>query len=195
MKKEELIKRVKTQNKKHVIFDFDETICTLRIDWNVWIKEMLEMFQACEKDFAFDESRYAETQNDFMLKYGEEIKNKIIDINYDVEKNHYSGYEVIERSVSLLPEISKLAELSVWTSNDRRTITPILDELGIDKYFGKIICRNDVDFIKPDPAGFYLIYDNKNPKSEYLYIGNSRVDSEAAKNSGIDFVNINDITD
>jgi predicted HAD superfamily phosphohydrolase YqeG len=62
---------LKEKNKKHIIFDFDETICTLLINWDNWIKEMEEIFSQCNVKLSSSElaySRYAKAQNSCIMK-------------------------------------------------------------------------------------------------------------------------------
>jgi phosphoglycolate phosphatase len=188
MTNQEFKNYLKEKEKKHIIFDFDETLCTLLIDWEPWRKDFQKLFfsygdKAEEKGFALMQNKYIE-------KYGEEMREKILDINYQNEKKFYNGYAPHKEILSFLPELHDLFQLYIWTSNDKRTVMPIFSSLKIEKFFKKIITRNDVKFIKPEPDGFFLINENKYPKSEYLLIGDSESDSSAAESAGIDFINI-----
>jgi phosphoglycolate phosphatase len=182
------------KNKKHVIFDFDETLCTLRIDWENWRREMDDLFSAYEIRLDPSKIGYSKVQNYCIEKYGAKARSKILEINYKNERDCYSGYELPPITRPLLSLAKAQAKLYIWTSNDIKTVAPILAELEINKLFNKIITRNDVRYIKPDPEGFYLISDKNSPKSYYLLIGDSSSDSGAAKNAGIDFLNITGIT-
>mgnify|MGYP000097042466 CR=1 FL=1 len=56
------------------------------------------------------------------------------------------------------------------------------------KYFKKVVVREDVKYTKPHPDGFYLIFDKGiYKKRDYLLVGDSDRDPEAAKAAGIDF--------
>lgn len=183
---------LKEKNKKHIIFDFDETLCTLLIDWTNWIKEMEEVFSQCNVKLSTSESgysSYAKAQNICIKQRGDEI----LEINYSNEKEYYSGYDLSPVAIPLLELAKNYAELYIWTSNDKRTVLPILKELNIDKLFKKIIYRNSATYIKPNPEGFNLINERNNPKSEYLLVGDSEADKGAAIESGIDFLNIKEI--
>lgn len=193
MDKNKFLKYLKENNKKQVIFDFDETLCTLLIDWDNWVREMEEIFSSYKIKLNPKEIGYAAVQNYCIEKFGDEARNKIIDINFQNERQFYSGYNLHVDTLQLLQTSRELAQLYIWTSNDRATITPIIEELGLAKFFKRIITRNDVKYIKPSPDGFLLIYDQEHPKSEYLLIGDSRYDSQAAVNAGIDFLHISKI--
>ena len=166
------------------------------IDWTPWRKELDELFAASdltpknEPDF-----NYAVIVNLYIEKYGKAGRDEIVALNYRIEKDYYSGYELSPIALPLLESVEKIAQLYLWTSNDRRTVAPILRELEIADKFQKIITRNDVEYVKPKAVGFALIYDERNARSQYLLIGDSRSDSGAATDAGIDFINIAEFND
>ncbi len=187
---------LQSKGKKQVIFDFDETITTLLIDWSYWHENVCKLFTEYDKDLVkYEEKKFNTLQNEYIARYGTKLKDELININYEVEKNYFSGHVPSSLALSLLSLTKKYADIYMWTSNDRRTVTPIIKELAIENFFSKIISRNDVNFVKPDPYGFYLIYDDQNPKSDYLLIGDSDADRMAAQNADIDFINIQEITE
>lgn len=193
MDKEEFIKFLKDKGKKHIIFDFDETLCTLLIDWSNWVTEMEQLFISYGLGLDPKETGYAPAQNYCIEKFGDEARDRIIGINLKNEKEFCSGYDLHPMTGQLLRTAREHAELYVWTSNDQETVLPIIEKLDFSKYFKKIVTRNDVRFIKPHPDGFRLIHDSQKPRSEYLLIGDSKADSGAAANAGIDFLYISEI--
>jgi len=191
IKKAQFKKYIIDNDKKHIIFDFDKTLCTLLIDWAPWRKEMDALFALHELTPKNEPGfNYAEIINRCVEKDGDEVRERALEINYRIEKEYYFGYDVSPLARPLLEFTKKYAKLYVWTSNDRRTVAPILEELDISKFFEKIITCNDVKYSKPKADGFFLINDKKSPLSQYLLIGDSRSDSGAAIDAGIDFLNI-----
>jgi len=190
MKKEEFVKYLKEKGKKHIIFDFDETLCTLLIDWSNWEKDLQKLFSSYDLNAGDSDFEYAKMINLCIERYGDEARDKILEINYRNEKNYFSGYDLSPITMDLLEISKENADLYLWTSNDKRTIVPILKELDMEKFFKKIVTRNDVKYVKPSADGFSLIYNENNPKSQYMLIGDSESDSGAANESGIDFLNI-----
>jgi hypothetical protein len=47
-----------------------------------------------------------------------------------------------------------------------------------------------VDFVKPEPHGFNKYFKDLGKSHEFLMIGNSHYDRDAAKNSGIDYLDV-----
>ncbi|MFA6047609.1 MAG: HAD-IA family hydrolase [Parcubacteria group bacterium] len=195
MNKNEFEEYLRSKSKKHIIFDFDQTLCDLLINWDDWAKEMKALYLSFRINLDPEKHGHLELQNMCVEKYGDEARDKILEINYRNEKDCSLGYKLLPATISILSLAKNLARLYIWSSNDRLTIKPILDEVGVEKLFSKIITRNDVTYVKPNPEGFYLIYNKNNPKSEYLMIGDSQADEKAAKEAGIDFLKIADLKD
>lgn len=190
---QELLDQLNAHPKKHLIFDFDQTLCKLLVDWRHWHENIAKLFQSYEPSFKEDEATHIHVQeNYFISKYGPEVKKKIDEFGYDAENNYTQGFVPHPELIAVLPRLKEKYSLSLWSSNHRLTVIPILASLGIDKYFDLIVPINDVVLVKPDADGFTrLIHPNFNyPLSDYLMIGDSRSDENAAKNSGIDFFNV-----
>jgi len=75
-------------------------------------------------------------------------------------------------------------------STNRSTTMPKLVEIfELDKWFDLIVSALDVRNPKPDPEGVFLILDKLNIKKDrVVYIGDSHVDEEIAKNADIKFI-------
>jgi HAD superfamily hydrolase (TIGR01549 family) len=81
--------------------------------------------------------------------------------------------------------------LYLWSSNCRITVEKTLKMEGILHHFETLVTSSDVSFIKPETEGFSHIYIQGNNLDDYLFIGDSKADKEAAKKIGIDFFEIN----
>ena len=176
--------------KREVIFDFDETISTLLADWTKWDKAVGQVLQKYDPEFVPPDVIEAVLENAFIQQFGKELRDDLLRTTYKYEKELISGHRVNPVALTLIEKAQSVANLHIWTSNHAGTIHPILQELHLDNVFKQIIARGDVTFIKPHPEGFYVLFDEVNPKSAYLLIGDSNKDEEAAKSARIDFINI-----
>lgn len=188
---QELLNHLTAHPKKHLIFDFDGTLVDLLVDWQFWLDSLIAYFRSYEPA-CVKEDFFASQQNYFITHYGPEVKKKIDEVGYEAERHHSRGFVPRQELIALLPSLKEKYSLSLWSSNNRLTIEPILKELDLASYFDLLVPINDVRFIKPDADGFTrLIHPNFNyPLSDYLMIGDSRADAVAAQNSGIDFFNV-----
>lgn len=194
MSEQECISYIIENNKKHIIFDFDETLCTLHIDWHAWVLDLEKFIRTFDPNFSMSQvDNLAIMQNEYTARFGNPFKDALISFNRETEKKYYSGYTPIHPSLALLPQASKLANLYIWTTNDTATISPILKELHIEQCFKKIIGRNNITYIKPNSDGFQYIYEKDTPLEQYLFIGDSNADRQAAQSAKIDFLHVNDL--
>ena len=173
--------------KKYLIFDFDETIAKLEMDWSDWHGGMANIYRQFDQkqveDYSSDEHR---RYNNYAKKFGQKlvVLTKFFNAEYEAR---------MTRELSPYPELVEFIkdatgyQLSIYSSNSKSTVLKGLKALGIAEKFEQIVSRDEVTFIKPDPEGFALIYDLKVPKSEYLMIGNSFTDQGMAEAAGIDF--------
>jgi phosphoglycolate phosphatase-like HAD superfamily hydrolase len=190
MKTTEFQQYLQKYGKREVIFDFDETISTLLINWAEWDRAVSQVLQKFDPAFVPLGIIEAVQQNTFMQRFGKKFRDDLLHTTCNYEKKLLSGHRVNPVALALIEKARLVANLHIWTSNHLKTIYPILQELHLDNAFKRIIARGNVTFIKPHPEGFYLIFEKSNPKSAYLLIGDSKKDEEAAKNAGIDFLNI-----
>ena len=185
-----LAEYIKTNNKTHVIFDFDATLFLLILPWVNWKeglkKELVKVDASIWDEYESGAFSIAELQNKYIQNHGQTIR--------DFMNNHCESFEMesLERykpNTDLLNTLNELDHVHkyVWSSNARPVIQKVLDETGLANKFERIVTRQDVDFIKPMPDGFNLIHDQNVDKSKYLMVGDSSHDRGAAEAAGIDF--------
>jgi HAD superfamily hydrolase (TIGR01549 family) len=185
-----LQKYIQDKNKTHLIFDFDETIGTLIIDWSGVRNEVKKIIREYESDFDYDfNTRTVTVCNEYVKKYGKEIRDKFRKLTEDYENKYVTGLDVNQEVLDIIKNSSKKIKY-IWSSNSRKIIIRFLTELSIENQFEKIITKDEVDFLKPKPDGFELIYDGVTPKEKYLMIGDSDADQGASIASDIDFYRV-----
>lgn len=185
---------LKIKKKKYLIFDFDKTLITLKMNWENWYKEILSIFLEYDPFFTGKTKKDLELAvNDFVRRFGENARRRLLEFNKKYEQNHLRGYTKNELLLKFIRE-NKEYDLFLWSSNDSTTARPIMKKEDILKKFKKTIFRDEVVFIKPNLEGFRLINISKNPREDYLFIGDSFTDKQAAKDAGIDFLKVDNLT-
>lgn len=184
----QILERIHNGSTTDIIFDFDETLCTLEIDWGAWSVEMDRFIRQFEPDFNGSLSHTA--INQLTRMYGPEFRRALIEKNTDLEHAHYHGYTVVEQGLSLVKTVANKCRVHLWTSNNRQTVTPVMKKEGIDTLFTTTVCYNDVQYIKPDPDGFSLINTTNLPVSQFLFVGDSASDRGACEALGIAFIDV-----
>lgn len=184
---------LKTSKKTHLIFDFDETLFQLILPWEKWeenIKdELINLDREIYNDYIGRKIDLNSLQNKYVLKFGNEARQLMNKANIDFETKYFKDVVTNKELLEFVREV-KNYKMYIWSANTKYVIEKILKLHGIENKFDKLVTRLEVDMLKPDPEGFDKIYNPKIPKSEYLFVGDSSNDKNAAKNSEIDFFQI-----
>jgi phosphoglycolate phosphatase len=178
-------------DKKHIIFDFDETIATLEMDWSGWFEGMAAIYKRYDTNFT--EGNIERLQNTFYKKYGREIKEECDSFSAEYENKYATGIIPVNQTLELIQKLESSKSLYVWSSNYTGTVKRFLDKLGIVNNFKIIVGREMVDLIKPEPDGFNKFFKDLGDSREFLMIGNSHYDSDAANNCGIEYLDVRDL--
>jgi phosphoglycolate phosphatase len=113
-------------------------------------------------------------------KYFREMADQVM-----TAKTRIFGY--VPDTVRLLHESD--LRLAIVSIKFRYRMMEILTRENLDKYFSLIVGGEDVDQHKPHPEGLLKAIDRlKANKARTLYMGDSRVDAEAAERAGIAFL-------
>lgn len=176
--------------KKHLIFDFDETLFTLLLPWEIYLEELHNKIMDFDPNLrGFSHGKVLNAvENEAVRRWGEPMVKLRREYSEYFEKKFYKGVVEHKNITDFLKKKWKKYDCYIWTSNMRSTIEPILVEHDMLKFFKKLVTRSEVELTKPEPEGFYMIFDEKHHKKEdFLMIGDSLNDEGAAKNAGIDF--------
>ena len=191
----------KLRNKRLFIFDFDETIINLNLDWK---KLKKELSQITKERFGIEMTFTP------ILEKLEFLKTQISDDDFNPILNHLKQGEIIalkeystKQTVgfALLEEIFKQIVkndqgnryIAILSNNYTDTITLGAEQYGISSIISYYIGRDLVKRIKPDIEGIKKIHEQFPgvQKSEIVYFGDSaRYDKALAKSYGIDFYQI-----
>ncbi len=183
-----------------ILFDLDGTIFDLNISWSSIKEYILNHYETNFNDEIIEMDRLTD------------IFNYIKDEQGNEELEYYLNYVREQEIHSILNNqckpkwlmnygISKIAELirydcfyAIISNNFHETIVEVLNKFDSQDKFRAIIGRNDVPNAKPNPEGIIRIMDNFNlSPEEVIFIGDSKVDEETAKNAQINFIYVDDL--
>ena len=180
----ELIRVIKSSNKTDIVFDFDQTIAKILIDWDEWEVLMGELMKKFDPGWVSLGDGIHHRLNEYIKKYGSDFCQEVVKITSEFELKNNKGFILNTELVDLVRQVDK--RMYLFTSNTRELVIPYLKKEGLFDLFGKIIARNDVLYAKPDPEGLGLIYNSRIQKRNYVFIGDSKNDLAAALAFGID---------
>lgn len=104
--------------------------------------------------------------------------------------------DVMTEKTELFPDTIRTLEYlksgnkktGIVTTKRRSRIDEVLQKDRIEHLIDIVVGGDEVKKMKPDPSGLlFAIRELKVPKEKVLYIGDSVVDAETAKNAGVDF--------
>lgn len=173
-----------------IIFDFDETLFWLHLPW---VKEYCEpvFIEMCRRDpslAAVKYTRFGELENEAVRRLGPDFLAWSKDFGRKFEKEHLRGVEEFHETTDWIRAHHAQHSLYLWTSNTLATVTPILSKAGLLSFFDTLVTSDDVEYIKPDPEGFFHIFDPATQdRNEYVLVGDSVSDEKAAAAAGIAF--------
>lgn len=180
---------LKTHPKTYLIFDLDETLVNLNLPFNLLdpdIKDFLvKLDPKIYQQYQNSRITVSQMENAYITKYPHS-RATIIKNRAKFEAENITDVTVNQSLVDFIKQ-AKGYQFFLWSSNMRHTVKVVLVKIGILKKFTRLITRNDVNFLKPDPEGFSQIKDPQIPKENYLMIGDNDLDCQAARAAGIDF--------
>lgn len=180
---------LKTHPKTHIIFDLDETLVDLKLPQNLldpYIKDYLvKLDSKIYQKYQNGQITVSQMENDYLAKYPHS-RTPIIKNRAKFEAENITDVTVHQALIDFIKRAQDY-QFFLWSSNIRTPVKRVLGEIGIAQKFTKLVTRNDVDFLKPDPEGFAKIKDPQIPRENYLMVGDNDLDREAARAAGIDF--------
>ena len=194
--------KTKNQYKKHFVFDLDDTL----VDGRLFCGETIA------RSF---EKLIPNVNKKLVIMIHEKIRGaaipdlykeiaKELNLNLDIEKNLEELLRIDDEIQ--ISEIHRLAlfdgvidifeflkskgkKIHMCTNRPTSSLIPALKHNKIQKYFDNVISCLDEGYRKPDPKCLIdIIKSNGNKREDFIYFGDSEVDCQFAKNSGIDFI-------
>lgn len=126
------------------------------------------------------------------LLFGKEVnpKEKALELLKQVDLRNYIGY--LKMEPHLLETLERLKEqglIRAINTNRTTSMTYIMEHFNLWPYFEMVVTALDVKNPKPHPESIEMILQRfRLKKEEAIFVGDSKVDQQAAISSGIKFV-------
>ncbi len=178
-------------HKKYLIFDFDRTLITLHLPWEILRSQLRQAVNELDNKIVPRYQHSIPLRNAAIKQYGQRAKKIIFPLWESFETNYLQGATPNSDLINFIKDNAKKYTFYIWSSNFAKTVIPLLKKYKIVNLFKKVITHESVDLLKPSSDGFYHIFDpSQQQKSDFLLIGDNNNDQLAAQNVGIDFFNI-----
>lgn len=189
----QLIKTIEENTYTNIIFDFDETIARLIIDWahfHTYMKQLAEEYWVEKQREEMNTDGFTRF---FIEKYWDDWKSKIEGVFEKTESEHYAWLEVNQLLVKFIKDNSHKYTYHILSNNMYSTLTRALKELDLQDYFVNIYWRDSVPKPKPYPDGLDEIIKKQSwSKEDFVMVwDNPNSDIAAANTTWIDSILIN----
>ena len=179
-------------NKTHLIFDFDRTLVRLLLPWDSLICEepikdaLIKLDKSIYDEFAKGLFSRPDMENKYVIKFGYKAKQLLIKNRHIFEQKYLKGLVPNKELIEFIKKSNKY-NLFIWSGNTKDTVTKALKTLQLENRFEIVVSGDLVKLQKPYIEGFEKIHDKQIPKNQYLMIGDSDSDRDAAIQANIDF--------
>ena len=186
---------LKIHSKKYLVFDLDETLAWLKIDWSGFRDGFFEVVKRFDPSMVELVDRYQDSSrglyNELVYQQGFGIK-QVMDTFYEhFELSNYHGIVVNDELVDFIHRNHDQYTMVVWTNQSRKMALKALKELKLEDVFEKVIAKENKNLAKPNPDGFYTFFEpGVHTRSEFLMLGDSDADEMACLRAGIDFLRV-----
>lgn len=103
-----------------------------------------------------------------------------------ISSNQYLAIKPMPHAMEVLQNLEDSGVESYVFTHRGKTTIPVLDNLGMTRFFKEIITSQSGFPRKPDPQGLYYLISKYDLSKEYTYyVGDRSIDMDCAKNAGI----------
>lgn len=177
---------------KSFIFDYDNTIAKIPIDWIDARKNFRIFLQSNFPNLELKSNmRVDQMERDALLGYPEKI-DLILSFRKDLENSLIGTHEVIPSTAKLIKNLDS-SDLFIVSNNLRDTVLNGLNQIGLSKNFKIVIGVDDAGMPKPSLNSWELLAKlQPGIITSTLFIGDSeQTDGIFCQKIGIPFFNIN----
>jgi phosphoglycolate phosphatase len=116
--------------------------------------------------------------------------DQLLELDKKIQLENINKMKVFDGVTNIFEYLkSKDKKLYICTNRYKELMLPILESNNIAHYFDKIVSCADEGFKKPNPKCLHdIIRETGGDPAEFIYFGDSEIDSQFANNAGIEFI-------
>lgn len=182
---------------KGIIFDMDNTLLSSKINFKFMRRDLIEHLVK-HKVGSYEMYEGAQTAAEVLEKgrkllqeegHDPRLEGELFQIVLAYEREGMKGALLEEGAENLITRLQERgAVLAVVTNNSYEPACLALDQLGILTYFHTVVGREQMEALKPSPSGLHYVMRRHPEVKEWVMVGDSWIDGEAARQAGVGFV-------
>ncbi len=171
---------------KLVIFDFDDTLVHLEVDWKGVAEKLSKLTPSSDK------GDWVVSKANALIKEGKRKEAFAIVDKAEEDCIARKAYVPFPNMLALIPQLYLAGyKIAIASSNSSKTIKKILEFEKCAQYISFVYGREETELLKPHPHQLNAILQKtKTNKQDVLFIGDSENDTGAGKAAGIETVQI-----
>jgi HAD superfamily hydrolase (TIGR01509 family) len=191
-----------TRFKKYFVFDLDDTLVDGRQFCGETIARVITRFDPgadFKKIIKLHEELHGLAVTDLYAAILKEIGlerklggrfEEMLNLDKQIQTKDISRLKIFDGVPEILQFLkSQKKEIYMCTNRMKSLLDLALEYNGIRKYFTKVVSCLDAGFKKPNPACLErLVNESEANKQDFIYFGDSVVDSQFAQNAGIEHI-------
>jgi len=154
---DDLANYIYKNDKTHLIFDFDGTLAFMDIPWRERADGIRDELRELDEELWTKHNYTAGAlfQNELVRKHGKAALDMLLKHIPLFEMQYHENFTRNEALLKLVEAFREEYHLFIWSSNSRQLVDSVLEQAGMDEWFDKIVTRNDVRYLKPNPEGCF----------------------------------------
>lgn len=182
---------------KGIIFDMDNTLLSSKINFKFMRRDLIEHLVK-HKVGSYEMYEGAQTAAEVLEKgrkllqeegHDPRLEGELFQIVLAYEREGMKGALLEEGAENLITRLQERgAVLAVVTNNSYEPACFALKERGIFQFFHMVVGREQMEALKPSPSGLLYVMSRYPKIKEWVMVGDSWIDGEAARRAGIGFV-------
>jgi FMN phosphatase YigB (HAD superfamily) len=179
---------------EHLIFDYDNTIAKVPIDWKMARANFRKFLTAKFQGIELEQDIRVDEMEKIALSMHPNQKDDIFSFRYLLEKSLDGRHEPNVKVIDILRKCEQ-GPFQIISNNLKSTVCSGLSQFKISHLFDIVIGVDDAECPKPSTKAWDILLSSKkiNHKS-CLFIGDSKsTDGKFAQSVGIPFMNVSNL--
>ena len=172
------------------VFDLDHTLVRSPLDLAAMAADMRALLESTRGPLPARPERYRVGELvAWCQRHSPDLEPRIWDVALDHERRALRGAALEPGALEAIRGAHAAGfRTAIWTNNAREVTLAVLERFDLARDLDPVVTRDEMDRLKPDPAGWKVIAAHCGAIRDAVVVGDSWVDGLAAAAAGLPFV-------